>query len=211
MSISLNKKTGINLKKGTSISLKKEKKKLEKVCVGLNWGSIEKKYLFGMVKGNKAVDLDGSVTLFGANNTALETVYYNNLRSSDGSVRHSGDDLTGDVGGDDGLDNEVIQIDLGKVSQHVQQIVVYLNSYENQDFASIPFSKIRIFEGSPTRVEDVFATFSLSSDSSLAGKVAMIMGKFVRTGDTWEFKTIGEAATTRKVSDTIEVIREKYL
>jgi tellurium resistance protein TerZ len=209
--MSLNNKTGVNLEKGSSVSLKKAGTKLEKVYVGLNWGSMEKKFFFGMLKGSQAVDLDGSATLFSANNTALETVYYNHLRSSDASIRHSGDDLTGDIGGDDGLDNEVLEINFSRVSQQVQQIVVFLNSFANQDFASIPYSKIRVFEKNADDGKDVFATFSLSCDNSFTGKVAMIMGKFVRVDDTWEFKAIGEAATTRKITDTIEEIREKYL
>jgi tellurium resistance protein TerZ len=44
-------------------------------------------------------------------------VYFGNLKAKNGSVKHSGDDLTGDMGGDDGLDNEVITVDFGAYRQ----------------------------------------------------------------------------------------------
>lgn len=211
MGISLNKKTGINLSKGSTISLAKEGKALNHVCIGLNWGAIERKTLFGLINTSESVDLDGSVSMFDQNTNELDTVYYSRLRSKDGSVIHSGDDRVGDIGGDDGLDNEIIEINLRKVNPAVQQIVFYLNSYTGHDFAKIPYSKIRIFEGNKNRVDDVFATFNLSADQSYARSVSMIMGKLVRTHNNWEFKTIGEAVSSKKISDTIPLIQSRYL
>ncbi len=211
MGISLNKKTGINLSKGSTISLAKEGKSLQNMCIGLNWGAIERKAFFGMFNTSESVDLDGSVSMFGYDGQALDTVYYSKLRSSDGSIVHSGDDRVGDIGGDDGLDNEVIQINLARVDRNVQQIVFYLNSYTGHDFAKIPYSKIRIFEGNKHYVEDVFATFNLSADPSFARSVSMIMGKLVRTHDNWRFETIGEAVSSRKIADTIPLIQSYYL
>jgi len=131
MSISLNKKTGINLSKGSKISLEKEGNFLEEVCIGLNWGAIQKKAFFGLLNTEEAVDLDGSVTTFDANNNEIETVYFRNLSSDDGAIIHSGDDRVGDLGGDDGLDNEVIQLRLRYVNPDVKQIVFYLRSEEH--------------------------------------------------------------------------------
>src|ERR1700748_979601 len=100
----------INLEKGQKISLeKKDGSKLKNVCVGINWGAIEKKGLFSTKK--EAVDLDASCALYNENKQLLDVVYFRNLRSKDGAVQHSGDDLTGDIDGDDGLDNEVITVD----------------------------------------------------------------------------------------------------
>ncbi|GAB4342150.1 MAG: TerD family protein [Flammeovirgaceae bacterium] len=211
MSIKLDKKTGINLKKGSSISLEKDGKKLQEVCVGMNWGSIVNKSFFGLLKESESVDLDGSVTMFNSRKEPIETVYYHRLKSSDNAVIHSGDDRKGDTAGDDGLDNEVIQVYLTKVNPEVEQIVFFLNSYKGQDFATIPYSKIRIFEGNRHEVKEVFATFNLSAEDSFKGHVAMVMGKLVRTGNNWQFKAIGEALTTRKIEDTIKTIKEKYL
>lgn len=211
MAISLNKKTGINLKKGSSISLEKQGKLLEKVCIGLNWGAIQKKALFGLVKTAHSVDLDGSVTTFDKDGNDLDTVYYSKLKSNDGAISHSGDDVRGDAGGDDGFDNEIIEINLTKVAPEVEQIVFYLNSYNGQDFADIPYSKIRIFEGNRHKVDDVFATFNLSADASFAGNVSMVMGKLIRTRNNWKFDAIGDAVPTRKIQDTIPYIKENYL
>jgi tellurium resistance protein TerZ len=211
MSISLDKKTGINLKKGTSISLEKNGKLLEEVCIGLNWGAIKKKALFGLFYDSQSVDLDGSVTLFGSNKTYLDTVYYKKLTSYDNAIKHSGDDRIGDVGKADEYDNEVIQINLRKTHVDVEQIFFYLNSYKGQDFAAIPYSKIRIFEGTPRDVKEVFATFNLSADPSFAGNVSMIMGKLVRTKNNWEFKAIGEAIPAKDIQEIIKYIKENYL
>jgi len=212
MGIELNKKTGINLSKGSSISLEKDGKKLEEVCIGLNWGAIKKPVFFNIFKETVAVDLDGSVTTFDEEKNQVYTVYYKNLRSKDGAIIHSGDDRDGDIAGDDGYDNEVIQIRLNQVSPKIQNIVFYLNSYNQQDFGDIPYSKIRIFEGSPNRVDSVFATFNLSADDSFKGKVSMVMGKLVRKpNNNWEFVTIGEALPTKKIDDTIPWIRDHYL
>ena len=98
----------INLSKGQKISLKKDNgNDLNSFCVGANWGAIETKGLFGGKK-KKAVDLDLSAGIFDNNKDMTEIIYLRNLQSA--GVSHSGDDTTGDIDGDDGLDNEVINI-----------------------------------------------------------------------------------------------------
>jgi tellurium resistance protein TerZ len=83
-------------------------------------------------------------------------VFYNNLKSPRGAVVHSGDDLTGGVGGDDELDNEIISVNLDQLSPQADQLVFVLNSYNEQDFAIIPFARIRIYEVTPSKVNSVF-------------------------------------------------------
>lgn len=212
MNINLDKKTGINLKKGNSISLEKAGKLLEEVCIGLNWGAIQKKGGFlNLFKENVDVDLDGSVSMFDKNGSALDTVYYKKLISSDQAISHSGDDRGGDKNGDDGRDNEILEINLKKIDTNIEQIVFYLNSYKGQDFAEIPYSKIRIFEGNKNEVKEVFATFDLSADAQFAGKVSMIMGKLIRTRSNWNFQAIGEAIAAKNIEETIRQIQLKYL
>lgn len=205
------KSSGINLKKGSSISLIKEQKPLTQVCVGLNWGTIQKNVLFGILKNKVSVDLDASVTLFDAHKSAIETVFFNRLRSSDSAIRHSGDDRIGDIGPEDDFDNEVIEVNLPKISLNVEQIVFYLNSYKQQDFADIPYTKIRIFEGSRKNVESVFATFNLGNDPAYSGKVSMIMAKLIRNGSNWDFHAIGEAIPAKDINGTIQIIKSQYL
>lgn len=203
----------IDLKKGSGISLKKSSGgNLEKVCVGLNWGSIKKKSFFGLLTTNEDVDLDGSVVVFDGNKKLLDTVYFKQIKSKDGAIRHSGDDLTGDESGDDGLDNEIITIDFNKISDEAHTIVLFLNSYQKQDFSIIPYSKVRVFEGTPQRVDTVLLNFNLSADDAFVGHVSMIMGKFIRQQDSnWRFEAIGEPSESARVFDTIDVIQEKYI
>jgi tellurium resistance protein TerZ len=211
MSIELNKKTGINLSKGSSISLVKEERKLEEICIGINWGAIQKKFLISFFNETETVDLDGSASMFDANGTMIDTVYYRKLLSKDQAIRHSGDDRKGDMDKADDFDNEVIQVNLNQVNPDIKQIFFYINSFKGQDFATIPYSKIRIFEGNPREVVSVFATFNLSAETTFAHKVSMIMGKLVRENNGWKFVTIGEAIGARNIDETIKAIQEKYL
>lgn len=200
----------VDLKKGSQINLMKSGDK-HQVCVGINWGAIRKKVLFGLLEQTEDVDLDCSAAIYDQSKKLIEVVYFRNLRSKDGSVVHSGDDLAGDQHGDDGLDNEVITIDFQCITSNARSIVLFLNSYKKQDFADIPYSKIRIFEGNPRRVDEVLADFNLSSDKGFSGYVSMIMGKFWLDGeDSWTFSAIGEPTKTWRILDTLDVIQEKY-
>ena len=212
MSISLEKRTGINLTKGTSISLEKSGKQLEHLIVGLNWGAIEKKALWGLVRNTETVDLDGSAVLFDVTNRQLEVIYYNNLYSFNRSVKHSGDDREGDLFGDDDKDNETISINLTTLDSAVSQIFFFLTSYKGQSFDIVPYSKIRIWETENGKIKEAFASFNLSAEPIYKGKTGMILAKITRnTNNTWEFKTIGEACPTQKVTDTITYIQQNYL
>ena len=202
---------GILLKKGSSISLEKGGKYLNEVCIGLNWGAILHSSFFGLFKKRESVDLDGSVSTFDKDKKVLDTIYYHKLRSDDGAIVHSGDDRIGDLDGDDDLDNEIIKINLNKIDPQVDQVVFFLNSYNGQDFAKIPYSKIRIFEGNEEQVDSVFATYNLSFKFSFTGYVSMVMGKLRREEGKWKFYTIGEPVKASKIQDTIPIIQEKYL
>jgi tellurium resistance protein TerZ len=202
----------INLQKGQRISLEKSNgTKLEKVCVGINWGAIEKKGLFGLGKTKEAVDLDGSCILYNENKQALEVVYFGNLQSKDRAVRHSGDDLTGDVNGNDGLDNEVITLDFSILNPSVNYVAFVLNSFRGQDFGTIPFASIRIYEGTPSRVTEVFAKYDIAHDAAFAGHVSMVMGVFYRKNGEWKFNAIGEATKDRKLQETVDTVTRQYL
>jgi len=200
----------ISLQKGQRISLEKSGQGLDKLCIGVNWGAIDKKGLFGKIK-KQAVDLDASVGLFDANKKLLDTVYFGQLSSKCASVRHSGDDLTGDMEGDDGLDNEIIQVNLANVPAQVTQIVFVLNSYKGQDFAVIPFASIRIYEGIPDRVDNIIANYDVANDATFAGKVAMVLGKLYRHQNAWKFTSIGDPTDDKKLDKLLQTVALKYL
>lgn len=209
--ISLEKKTGINLKKGSSIKLEKDGIKLQQICIGLNWGAISHRggFLSRLIgTDTTAVDLDGAVSTV-QSGEITETIYYGNLSSYNGAIQHSGDDLTGDLNGDDGLDNEVITIDLTEVESHIDTIYIYLNSYKGQDFGEIPYSKLRIYEGNPDQVNDVLATFNLSVEEKFKGHVSMIMGQLTRKGNNWSFTAIGEPIPARRIENIIDYLANK--
>lgn len=211
MTVVLTKNTGIDLKKGSTISLiKDDGHKLERFCVGLNWGGISREGIW-KIFGKKGVDLDASVALFDGDNKLVDNVCYSKLKSFDKAVRHSGDDLAGDLFFDDGLDNEVISIDLTKIDSKVEQVVFYLNSFSGQDFARIPYSKIRLYEGEAGRVESVFANFNLSSESQFEGHVSMVMAKLTKNNGKWIFHSIGEAIPVPNIRQSIRYIKSHFL
>jgi len=200
----------ISLQKGQRISLEKSSGgTLQKLCVGANWGAIEKKGLFG--KKMVAVDLDLSVALFDANKELVDLVFFGQLQAKKGGIKHSGDDTEGDVDGDDGLDNEVVTIDLSAIDNNAEQVVFILNSYKNQDFKEIPFASVRIYEGTPDRVDEIFATYDIASDEKFAGSVAMIMGKLYKHNGSWKFSALGDTSTDKKLEKIVTTIQQKYL
>ncbi|WP_426328547.1 TerD family protein [Pedobacter sp. R-06] len=202
----------INLQKGQRISLEKSNgSKLQNVCVGINWGAIEKKGLFGFGSSKEAVDLDGSCALYNENKQLLEVVYFGNLKSKNGSVKHSGDDLTGDMGGDDGLDNEIITLDFSQLDANVNYVAFVLNSFRGHDFGTIPFASIRIYEGTTKRVNEVFAKFDIANGANFAGHVSMVMGVFYKKNGEWKFNAIGEPTKDKKLEDTVKTVTQNHL
>ncbi|MCS6832864.1 MAG: TerD family protein, partial [Flammeovirgaceae bacterium] len=154
---------------------------------------------------------DSSAAIFNQDGMLIETVYHHSLISKDGAVVHSGDDLWGDPYKDDGKDNEVIEVFLNKIDSSVSQIIFFLNSYQGQDFAKIPYSKIRIFEGAPKKPETIFAYFNLSSEPSFKDHVAIVMGKLFKSPEGWAFKAIGEPLNTPNMRETVKIIQQRFL
>lgn len=210
---------GIKLTKGQRVSLVKEDGgKLTSVCIGLNWGAIEKKGLFGIGGGKEAVDLDASVGCFDGDNRLVETVYFGTQKNSrgeissrNGAILHSGDDREGDLDGDDGLDNEIITVDLTNVDESVKTLAFVLNSYEGHDFKDIPFATLRIYEGTPDRVDNVLATYDIANDAKFAGSVSMIMGKLYRHNGEFKFAAIGVPDSTKRLAETLNTVQRNYL
>ncbi len=201
----------IKLEKGQRINLEKSNgSKLVSICVGVNWGAIEKKGFFG-AKKMEPVDLDASCATFDDKNNLLEAVYFGNLKSKNGSVRHSGDDVVGDTGGDDGLDNEVISVDLDRLDPATTKIAFVLNSFRGQDFKIIPFASIRIYEGTASRVNEVFATYDIANGPNFAGHVSMVMGVFYKKNGDWKFNAIGEPTADKDLKGTLNSVVKNYL
>jgi tellurium resistance protein TerZ len=200
----------INLEKGQRINLEKSNgTKLQNICVGVNWGAIEKKGFFGTKK--EPVDLDASCAIYDDKKNHIDSVNFRKLISNDRAIKHSGDDLTGDLNGDDGLDNEVITLDFSQLTPAANHVAFFINSFRGQDFKDIPFASIRIYEGTPTKVSQEFARFDIANDATFAGNVSMVLGVFYKRNDEWKFSAVGVPTNDKKLEQTIFTIQQNHL
>lgn len=217
----------IRLEKGQRINLAKNNgSRLTEFCVGCNWGAIVTSGGFlGFGKKVKDVDLDLSCIMVDAEGRIIDHIYSPLYRpdflarygmppgkvdSNDRALHHSGDDLKGDQDGDDGLDNEIITVNLDRVSPAVDQIFFFLNNCGKEDFSQIPYASIRMYEGTPTRVKEVFASYDVAAEAQYAGKTALIMGKLYRRNGEWKFSAIGDAYPDPNLCETIKRILTNY-
>ncbi|MRW91672.1 chemical-damaging agent resistance protein C [Duganella sp. FT80W] len=172
----------ISLQKGGNVNLSKEAPGLTKITVGLGWD-------VRATDGN-AFDLDGSAFLLKADGKVrndTDFIFYNNLKSTDQSVAHSGDNRTGAGDGDD----ETVTIDLTKVPADVERIAICVTIHEGdarrQNFGQVQKAFIRtVNAGSNTEI----ARYDLSEDGSTES--AMIFGEVYRNGGDWKFKAVGQ-------------------
>jgi len=188
---------GLSLTKGQTLSLKKnDGGQLSKVRMGLGWDSAApaKRSFFGRAK-EADIDLDASAIFFDSRGTVLDTVWFNQLASKDGSAKHTGDNLTGAGDGDD----ETILVDLTKVSPAVSQIVFVISSYSRQTFDMVKNAFCRLVDDSTAGSPEV-ARYELTDSGT---HTAMIMAKVSREGAGWNFTAIGDRANGRSVGDLI--------
>lgn len=186
----------IELSKGGRINLSKDENgnSLDTIFFGTNWGAI--RGFMGL--GSTAVDLDASVILLDNSGNEVDVVYFGHKTAP--GIQHSGDDLTGDEDGDDGLDNETIKVCLSQVASNVDHVFFVLNSYRNQKFDKIPYIGIRIYttpNNQPkTRVNDpvnILAKYDLKSNSEdFKDKLSVILGEAYRRNGEWKFKAVGQ-------------------
>lgn len=220
----------IRLEKGQRINLEKETgAKLTNFCVGCNWGAIVKKSFFGLMSSNVDVDLDLSCLMFDIDGKPIDHIWSplyhlgdrkiglpnGKLDSIDRALHHTGDDLTGDQDGDDGLDNEIITVDLNRVNNNVNSIVFFLNIYNNNeysgDFSGIPYASIRMFEGTPDKApKQVFAQYDVATKTDCVGMRALVMGKLYRRNRDWKFAAIGDAFPDPSIVNTIARVMKDY-
>lgn len=216
----------IRLEKGQRINLEKSNgSKLTDFCVGCNWGAIVTNGFLGLNKSTHDVDLDLSCVMVDANGQLVDHIYSplykheflarygmppGKVDSRDRALHHSGDDLHGDQDGDDGLDNEIISVNLSKVAPNVEQIFFFLNNCGREDFSQIPYASIRMYEGTPEKVKEVFASYDVSAEPQYKGMTALIMGKLYRRNGEWKFSAIGDAYPDANLCETIRRIATNY-
>ena len=172
----------VTLAKGGNVSLSKQAPQLTAVIIGLGWD----------VRSTSGgdYDLDASAISLGSNKKVLNElffVFYNNLRSPDGAIEHTGDNRTGEGEGDD----ESIDIDLSALPPEIESIVFPVSIHAadelNQNFGQVVNAFIRVVDKSDGRE---LARFDLSEDAST--ETAMVFGELYRHNAEWKFRAIGQ-------------------
>ena len=172
----------VTLAKGGNVSLSKQTDNLTKVAVGLGWD----------VRTTTGADhdLDASALATGTNLKVLSDqhfIFYNNLRSPEGTIEHTGDNLTGAGDGDD----EVINVDLAATPPTITNIFFPVSIHDaqarGQSFGQIRNAYIRVTDAI-TGVE--LARYDLSEDAST--ETAMVFGELYRHNNEWKFRAIGQ-------------------
>ncbi|MFE0776833.1 TerD family protein [Streptomyces sp. NPDC058861] len=173
---------GVSLAKGGNVSLSKEAPGLTAVVVGLGWDV--------RTTTGADYDLDASALLLNEAGKVLSDrhfVFYNNLTSPDGSVEHTGDNLTGEGDGDD----ESVKVGLSAVPADVQRIVFPVSIHDaanrGQSFGQVRNAFIRVVNQADG-VE--LARYDLSEDA--ATETAMVFGELYRHGTEWKFRAVGQ-------------------
>ena len=182
----------VSMVKGQKVSLaKRGGGTLSRVRMGLGWDAVKKRGLFG--SRSQSIDLDASALLFDAQRQLVDAVWFRQLQSKDGSVQHTGDNLTGEGEGDD----ESIIVNLPRLSPAVTQIVFTVNSFTGQDFSQIENAFCRFVDET---TGDEFARYELTGSGR---HNAQIMAKVSRDGAGWTMTAIGAIASGRTFQDLL--------
>jgi len=172
----------ISLQKGGNVNLSKEAPGLSNLKLGLGWDV--------RATDGAAFDLDAVAFLLtssGKVRSDADFIFYNNAKSSDGSVQHSGDNRTGEGEGDD----ESLTVDLAKVPADVDRIALAVTIHDGetrrQNFGMVGKAFIRcVNAGNDSEI----ARYDLSEDGSTES--AMIFGEVYRNGADWKFRAVGQ-------------------
>ncbi|QHC57202.1 TerD family protein [Rathayibacter sp. VKM Ac-2760] len=186
----------ISLSKGQRVSLlKREGGTLTRAHMGLGWDAKTVRGFFGREK-EQEIDLDASCLVYDGSGLLIDQVWFQQLVSVDGSIRHTGDNTTGAGDGDD----ESIVVDLLGVDARAQTLVFVVNSYSGENFSQIENAFCRLVDAT-NGVE--IARYALSGSGS---HTAQIMAKLVRDGSGWSMQAIGERAQGRTIRDLLPAV-----
>ncbi|HEV7203286.1 MAG TPA: TerD family protein [Jatrophihabitans sp.] len=176
----------VSLSKGGNVSLSKEAPGLTAVLVGLGWDV--------RTTTGADFDLDASALMVGTSGKILSDahfIFFNNLTSPDGSVEHTGDNLTGEGEGDD----EAIKVNLAGVPAEVDKIVITVSIYDaearGQSFGQVRNAFIRVVNQADNKE---LTRYDLSEDAST--ETAMIFGELYRSNAEWKFRAVGQGYST---------------
>ncbi|MEU0896488.1 TerD family protein [Streptomyces massasporeus] len=177
----------VSLQKNQTVSLiKGGQPLLSQVRMGLGW---EPAYR------GKDIDLDASVIAYGPQRNHIDSCYFGKLQIVGGAIRHSGDNLTGEGGGDD----ETIMVDLGRLPQEVSGLVFTVNSFSGQKFTEVAKAYCRLLDG--TTGEEL-VRFDLTGAEPQTG---VLMAKLIRQySGEWEMTAMGDFVKSRTVRGMVK-------
>ncbi|AAZ37149.1 chemical-damaging agent resistance protein C [Pseudomonas amygdali pv. tabaci str. ATCC 11528] len=171
----------LTLQKGGNLSLSKTDPTLTNVLIGLGWDP--------RATDGQEFDLDASAFLLGANGkvrSEADFIFYNQLKSADGSVEHTGDNRTGAGDGDD----EVLKVNLTSVPADVDKIVFVVTIHDadsrKQNFGQVGGSFIRVLN---EKSSSEIVRYDLAEDAST--ETAMIFAELYRNNGEWKFRAVG--------------------
>lgn len=172
----------ISLSKGQNVSLSKTDPTLNHILVGLGWDARS--------SDGRPFDLDASMFMVNSNGKVPSDqyfIFYNQLTSPEGSVEHTGDNLTGDGDGDD--ESILVHLDQVPANIHALAIVVTIHDAEvrNQNFGQVSNAFVRLVNNENGQE---IVRFDLSEDYST--ETAMVFGEVYRRDGEWKFRAIGQ-------------------
>ncbi len=151
--------------------------------MGLGWNPVKKSGFLGGLfgGGNDSIDLDASCLLLDGQNKLVDVVWFRQLKSQDGSIRHSGDNLTGEGEGDD----ETISVDLTRLPAGVAHLAFTVCSFRGQTFNEVEGAFCRLVDESN---KSELARFNLAEKGKHTGVVMAILS---RAGGGWQMRAVG--------------------
>jgi tellurium resistance protein TerD len=155
---------------------------LQSVRVGLGWDA--------RTTDGADFDLDATALVCGEGDKVLSDqhfIFYNNLTSPEGTVRHKGDIRDGAAADDD----ETIEVDLSQLTPQTDKVVFNVTIHDadsrGQSFGQVKNAYIRVVD---TSNDSELARYDLSEDA--ATETAMVFGELYRNGAEWKFRAIGQ-------------------
>ncbi|MEU3415174.1 TerD family protein [Streptomyces sp. NPDC006658] len=177
----------VSLQKNQTVSLVKGgRPMLSQVRMGLGWEPAFR---------GKDIDLDASVIAYGPQRNHIDSCYFGNLVILNGAIRHSGDNLTGEGGGDD----EVITVDLGRLPQEVTGLVFTVNSFSGQKFTEVAKAYCRLIDAASG---EELVRFDLTAAEPRTG---VMMAKLIRQfSGEWDMTAMGDFVKARTVRNMVD-------
>lgn len=189
----------ISLSKGQKISLAKPSgHNLNRFFIGAGWDVAQSKIGSFFGGGGSSIDLDVSLICLDANGEVVETVWFRNLKNSNNSIIHKGDNLTGEGEGDD----EVITVDLDNLPKNIKTLVTTISSFRGQTFDRVQNAFCRV-----VNMEDnvEMAKYNLSESGNYT---SLIISKIQNNHGIWSMTALGVKCMGSTINDLMPEIRK---